>query len=74
MKNETRNLKRTIQGEAGSKRKKDKKNKERVEEWNVVFWNVARLKNKDRSFWKGLSEWDVIVLTETWTEVKDERR
>lgn len=32
--------------------------------WKV--WNVARLGNKD--FWEGLKDWDVIVMSETWTE------
>ena len=45
------------------------RNKER-EGWKVMFWNVAGLRNKDRNFWKEISEWDVVVLTETWTEMK----
>lgn len=24
------------------------------DEWKVIFWNVAGLRNKDRDFWKGL--------------------
>lgn len=35
-----------------------------------MFWNVAGLANKDKEFWEGLKEWDVVVLTETWTEEK----
>lgn len=31
-----------------------------------IFRNVAELKNKDRSFWKALKEWDVVVISETW--------
>lgn len=27
---------------------------------------MAGLCNKDRDFWDGLKEWDVIVLSETW--------
>jgi len=27
---------------------------------------VADLKDKDDDFWKGLKEWDVMVLIETW--------
>jgi len=34
----------------------------------VAFWNVAGLGNKDKQFWKGLEEWDVMVLVETWVE------
>lgn len=40
----------------------------------IGFWNVAGLGNKDRSFWKKLEEWAVIVLTETWTEEKGWKR
>lgn len=32
----------------------------------MVFWNVAGLINKDREFWSGLMDWDVITLVETW--------
>ena len=34
-------------------------------------WNVAGLKRKDEGFWRGLEEWDVMVLSETWVEEKD---
>jgi len=27
--------------------------------------------NKDRGFWKGLKEWEVLVLIETWIERKE---
>lgn len=27
--------------------------------------NVARLENKNRDFWKGLREWNVMFLSET---------
>lgn len=36
-----------------------------------VISSLAGLKNKGKNFWKGLNEWDVIVLTETWTEGKE---
>jgi len=39
--------------------------------WKIVFWNVAGLRNKDKDFWKGLSKWEVMVLTETWVEEKE---
>ena len=29
-----------------------------------VAWNVTGVKNKDVEFWKGLEEWDVVVLCE----------
>jgi len=31
---------------------------------------VAGLGNKDKGFWRGLEEWDVMVLIETWVEEK----
>lgn len=31
-------------------------------ERRVGFWNVAGLGNKDREFWEGIKEWDVIIL------------
>lgn len=33
----------------------------------MAFWNVAGLK-KEEEFWRGLEEWDVVVLMETWIE------
>ena len=32
----------------------------------MAFWNVAGLKNKDRGFWEGIREWDVVIMCETW--------
>lgn len=32
------------------------------------------LRNKDRSFWKKLEDWEVIVLIKTWTEEKGCRK
>lgn len=31
----------------------------------VVFWNVAGLRNKDKDFWKGLKDWDIMLFVET---------
>lgn len=42
----------------------------REEEWKVAFWNVTELGNKDKEFWEGLREWDVLVITETWVNEK----
>jgi len=36
--------------------------------WNIGFWNVAGVKNKDEEFWGFLREWEVIILMETWLE------
>lgn len=38
----------------------------------IAFWNVAGLGNKDRKFWKGMKEWD--VMSETWLEEKGWKR
>ena len=47
----------------------------RGEGWNVCFWNVARLERKDKEFYEGMREWDVVALMETWCEEKGwERR
>lgn len=32
------------------------------EGYKVGFWNLARLKNKDREFWESLREWDIIFM------------
>lgn len=26
----------------------------------IVFWNVTGLGNKDKEFWRGINEWDVV--------------
>lgn len=52
-------------------RKRGKEKEKGSEAWKIAFWNVAGLGNKDKEFWKGLKEWDVMVLLETWVEEKD---
>lgn len=42
--------------------------------WKAAFWNVAGLANKNKEFWKGLKNWNVIVLSETWVEKKVEKK
>jgi len=32
------------------------------------------VRNKDRQFWEGLKNWDVIILVETWMDKKEWRR
>jgi len=49
---------------------KKERGKEGVEGWKVVFWNVTGLRNKDKEFWTGLVEEDVMVLSETWADEK----
>ena len=39
--------------------------------YKVAFWNVAGVKNKDGDLWKGLEEWEVVVMCETWMEESD---
>jgi len=48
--------------------KEEEKKKEN--KWKVMFWNVIELKNKDKEFWKGLENWEVLILAETWVEEK----
>lgn len=40
----------------------------------MTFWNVASLVNKDKEFWEGLKDWDIMVLSETWVEEEGWRR
>ena len=44
---------------------------EGVEKCRVAFWNVVELRSKDWEFWKGLEEWEMIVLCETWVKERD---
>jgi len=37
----------------------------------IVFWNIAELKRKDRDFWDYLERFDVIHLCETWREGRE---
>lgn len=46
----------------------ERKKEERI--YKIVFWNVAILRNKDVDFWKGLKEWDILLLSETWVDQK----
>lgn len=36
--------------------------------FKLVYWNVARISNKNEEFWKYIRKFDVINLTEIWTE------
>lgn len=36
----------------------------------MTFWNVAGMGKKDKDFWEGLKEGDVMILMETWIEEK----
>lgn len=41
---------------------------------SIVFWNVTRLQNKDRKFWRGLDRGDIVVLSETWWRKRIRRK
>lgn len=49
-------------------RKKKENEIGRKENFKIAFWNMADLKNKDRDFWLGLEEWDVMILMGTWID------
>lgn len=34
----------------------------------MAFWNVAGVRNKDKEFWEGVQEWDIVVMIETWLD------
>lgn len=69
---ERRVEKRMKGGEGRSQRGgKEKGRRKRSGIYKIAFWNVTGLGNKDRDFWKGLEEWDVIFLCETWIDKKD---
>lgn len=36
----------------------------------IGFWNVARVRGKDKNFWERVKKWDVIGLVETWVKEK----
>ncbi|EFN79868.1 hypothetical protein EAI_05892 [Harpegnathos saltator] len=64
---------RQIKGIRGISKRDEEKGKGREEGkgeevYKVAFWNVAGLGNKDREFWEGLKEWDIMVLMETWID------
>lgn len=37
----------------------------------MAFWNVAIMRRKGGDFWKGLEEWDVMIVSETWLEERE---
>lgn len=56
--------------ETGGRRGKGiESGKERREgKWKVAFWNVVGVRNKDKDFWEGLEEWDIMLMIETWID------
>ncbi|XP_067208522.1 golgin subfamily A member 6-like protein 22 [Linepithema humile] len=50
--------------------KKGKREEAEEKEWRIGFWNVAEVRNKDKEFWEGLKNWQVIILVETWMDKK----
>lgn len=59
---------RKIEGGEGQRREQGEDRE--VEATKIAFWNVAGIERKDRDFWRGIKEWDVVVLVETWLEKK----
>lgn len=56
-------------GEGGRKKEETKSDRRRKgNNLRITFWNMAGLKKKEEEFWRGLEEWDVVVLIETWIE------
>lgn len=39
-------------------------------EKKFVFWNVARIGNKDKEFWRYIKRFEFISLSETWVDEK----
>ncbi|EFN89388.1 hypothetical protein EAI_16183 [Harpegnathos saltator] len=56
-------------GEGKVREKRGKREEGRA--WKVMFWNVARLWNKDKEFWGRIKEWDVVMMMETWVDEKE---
>lgn len=59
------------------KRKKTSRKEDKQDErkkLRIIFWNVARLGNKDEDFWRYIKKFDIINLAETWTEMKNWKR
>lgn len=61
-------------------KEKDRKGKEgkreksgQMEDYKVVFWNVAGFKNKNKDFWERLN-WDIMVFMETWVDKKEQEK
>lgn len=40
------------------------------EKKKFVFWNVARIGNKDKEFWRYIKRFELISLSETWVDEK----
>lgn len=40
----------------------------------MIFWNIAGIGNKDEDFWDYIQNFDIVNLTETWTELKSWKR
>uniref|UniRef100_T1JHH0 Endonuclease/exonuclease/phosphatase domain-containing protein n=1 Tax=Strigamia maritima TaxID=126957 RepID=T1JHH0_STRMM len=40
----------------------------------LIVWNVAGLRNKGPLFWKIITEKDIIILSETWLEEKENKQ
>jgi len=47
-------------GEKECKKREKKEEVEVKEGRGIAFWNVARLENKDRDFWRDLKRWNAM--------------
>lgn len=47
-----------------------KMGKVRRKERNLIFWNIAGIRNKDKKFWGYIKRFDFVSLSETWVEKK----
>lgn len=68
---------REVEGEARG-REKEKKVREKGEGeggkkrkiQHRIVKNVAESNNKNKTFWRALEEWNIIILLETWVNIK----
>lgn len=55
-----------MKGKPSGEKKRGNKKGDVKRGMKVIFWNVAGLRNKDKSFWDFVRKFDVVGLTETF--------
>lgn len=50
------------------KETKAKRQVNKMEKVNIIFWNVAGLIRRDQDFWKYFQVYDYVELLETWLD------
>lgn len=45
-------------------KEKEGRDEKEMGKYNIVFWTVAELNNKDKDFWRALGKWDIVILVE----------